>query len=166
MVHEDAGALPYLWHWRRINSVIRMHQTKLYFIVVFLGLLAPAGLSQSVEWPSYNGDLTATRFSPLIEITPGNVNSLRPACTYDTDETTVFQSGILMVRDVLYFTSYNTTYAVDASTCALKWKYSRPGPARGLGVNRGVAYLDGKVFRGTAVAPRHWRRSWRRHYLL
>ena len=53
-----------------------------------------------------------------------------------------------MVQEVLYFTTYNTTYAVDASTCALKWKYSRPGPAGRLGVNRGAAYLDGKLFRG------------------
>jgi len=53
-----------------------------------------------------------------------------------------------MVQEVLYFTTYNTTYAVDASTCALKWKYSRPGPAGGLGVNRGASYLDGKLFRG------------------
>ena len=132
--------------------MIRMHQTKLSLIVVSLGLLARAGLAQSVEWLSYNGDLTATRFSPLSEISPGNVNSLRPACTFDTGETAPFQSGLLMVRDVLYFTTYNTTYAVDASTCALKWKYSRPGPARGLGVNRGAAYLDGKVFRGTGDA--------------
>jgi len=76
------------------------------------------------------------------------VNTLRPTCTYDTGETTAFQSGLLMVQEVLYFTTYNTTYAVDASTCALKWKYSRPGPAGRLGVNRGAAYLDGKLFRG------------------
>jgi alcohol dehydrogenase (cytochrome c) len=132
--------------------VERIHRAKLYLTVVSLGLLAPAGLSQSVEWPSYNGDLSATRFSPLSEITPGNVKTLRSSCTYDTGETTAFQSGLLMVQRVLYFTTYNTTYAVDASTCDLKWKYSRPGPAGGLGVNRGTAYLDGKLFRGTGDA--------------
>src|SRR5258708_4342402 len=129
-----------------------MHQTKLYPIVVSLGLLAQVGFSQSAEWPSYNGDLTATRFSPLSEINSRNVNNLRPTCTYDTGETAAFQSGLLMVQGVLYFTTYNTTYAVDASTCTLKWKYSRPGPTRGLGVNRGVAYLDGKLFRGSGDA--------------
>ena len=59
----------------------RMHRTELYLIVVSLGFLAQAGLSQSVEWPSYNGDLSATRFSPLSEITPANVKTLRPACS-------------------------------------------------------------------------------------
>jgi alcohol dehydrogenase (cytochrome c) len=125
-----------------------MHKAKPYLIIASLGLLTQAARSQSVEWPSYNGDLSATRFSSLSEINTGNVKSLRPACTYDTGETTAFQSGLVMVQSVIYFTTYNTTYAVDASTCALKWKYTRPGPTRGLGVNRGIAYLDGKLFRG------------------
>jgi alcohol dehydrogenase (cytochrome c) len=129
-----------------------MYQTKLCSMVFALAVLANAGFAQSVDWPSYNGDLSATRFSPLNEITPGNVSRLRPACTYDTGEISAFQSGLLMVQGTLYFSTYNTTYAIDPSTCALKWKYSRPGPARGLGVNRGLAYLDGKVFRGTGDA--------------
>jgi alcohol dehydrogenase (cytochrome c) len=128
-----------------------MRRTELYLIVVSAGFLAPMGLSQSVEWPSYNGDLSATRFSPLKEITPANVKTLRPACTYDTGETTNFQTGLLMVQGVLYFTTYDNTYAVDASSCALKWKYNRPGPKGGLGVNRGAAYLDGKLFRGNGA---------------
>ena len=120
-----------------------IHAPKLLSIVVSLGLLAPAAFSQTTEWPTYNGDLAATRFSALSEINPGNVKNLRPVCTYDTGEITAFQSGLLMVQGVLYFTTYNNTYAVDATTCALKWKYERPGPKGGLGVNRGVAYLDG-----------------------
>ncbi len=119
---------------------------------LMVGLLAPLGLAQSVEWGGYNGDLAATRFSSLTEITAGNVKDLQPVCTYDTGETTAFQSGLLMVQGSLYFTTYNNTYAVDAATCALKWKYVREGPRGGLGVNRGVAYLDGKVFRGTGDA--------------
>jgi alcohol dehydrogenase (cytochrome c) len=131
--------------------VKRTHRTELYLIVVSLGFLAQSGFSQAVEWPSYNGDLSATRFSPLSEITPGNVKTLHPSCTYDTGETTNFQSGLLMVQGVLYFTSYDATYAVDASNCALKWKYRRVGPAGGLRVNRGAAYLDGKLFRGVGA---------------
>ena len=130
----------------------RMRPIKLYAVAVSLGLLAPAGFSQSSEWPGYNGDLAATRFSPLSEINAANVKDLHPVCTYDTGETTPFQSGLLMVQGVLYFTTYNSTYAVDASTCALKWKYDRPGPRGGLGVSRGAAYLDGKLFRGSGDA--------------
>jgi len=125
---------------------------KLYPILISLGLLAQAGRSQSLEWPSYNGDLSANRFSSLREINPGNAKNLLPACTYDTGETTAFQSGLLMVQGVVYFTTNDATYAVDASSCALKWKYSRPAGRGGLGVNRGLAWLDGKLFRGTGDA--------------
>ncbi|SRR5579884_2490537 len=123
-----------------------------YLFPLAAGLLAQASFGQSTEWPTYNGDLPATHFSALREITAANVKSLRQACNYDTGETATFQSGLLMVQDTLYFTTFNTTYALNASNCALKWKYTRPGPVRGLGVNRGVAFLDGKLFRGTGDA--------------
>ena len=125
-----------------------MHPTKICSILFSLSAL----FAQSGEWPGYNGDLAATRFSSLSEINAGNVKDLRPSCTYDTGETTPFQTGLVMVQGVLYFTTFNSTYAVDASTCALKWKYDRQGPRGGLGVNRGPAYLDGKLFRGTGDA--------------
>ncbi len=73
-------------------------------------------------------------------------------CTYETGESTSFQTGPIVVEGVLYFTTYNTTFAIDASTCSLKWKHSRPGPKGGLGVNRGLAFSGGKLFRGTGDA--------------
>ena len=131
-----------------------MRTTNLFTIVAILGLLAQKGLaqSQSADWPVYGGDLSATRFSPLAEITKTNVTSLRQTCAYDTDESTSFQTGPIVFEDVLFFTTYNTTFAIDASSCALKWKYSRPGPPVGLGVNRGIAFAGGKLFRGTGDA--------------
>ena len=46
-------------------------------------------------------------------------------------------------------TTDTNTYAIDPATCQQKWKhhYEKPTP-EGLRVNRGVAYADGKVFRG------------------
>ena len=45
------------------------------------------------------------------------------------------------------------SYSIDAATCAEKWRVerqsSRPSP---LGVQRGFAYLDGRLFRGTSDA--------------
>jgi alcohol dehydrogenase (cytochrome c) len=114
-----------------------------------LGMFAGALFAQSGEWLSYNGDLTATRFSSLSEINASNVGKLRQACAFDTGETVPLQSDLLMVGGALYFTTYQTTYAVNATTCALEWKQTRAGGAPGLGVNRGLAYLDGRLFRGT-----------------
>src|SRR5271163_1912745 len=42
---------------------------------------APVG-----EWPAYGGDVAGTRFSPLTQITPANVGTLRMAWTYRTGE--------------------------------------------------------------------------------
>lgn len=125
-----------------------MTPNKLCSLAASCAFFVSLAAAQSGEWPSYNGDLAATRFSPLAEITAANVKGLQPVCTYDTGESAPMQSGLLMLQGVMYFTAANNTYAVDASTCALKWKYSRPGQRSGLGVNRGLAYLDGKLFRG------------------
>jgi alcohol dehydrogenase (cytochrome c) len=131
-----------------------MRKTSLYLTAAWLAVFIQTGASQSTtgDWPTYSGDISATRFSPLAEISKTNIGSLARTCIYDTGETAAFQTGPIVVQGVLYFTTYNTTFALDASTCALKWKYSRPGPTGGLGVSRGVAYLDGKLFRGTGDA--------------
>jgi alcohol dehydrogenase (cytochrome c) len=123
--------------------------------MALFGLLVQTGVAQSQpgsDWPVYSGDFSATRFSPLGEVTKANVSDLRPICRYDTGESTSFQTGPIVVEGVLYFTTHNSTFAIDASTCALKWKYSRPGPSTGLGVNRGIAFEGGRLFRGTGDA--------------
>jgi alcohol dehydrogenase (cytochrome c) len=131
-----------------------MPKTRLYSMVAVFGLLGQSAVAQvrPGDWPTYSGDFAATRFSPLAEVTKANVSGLRQMCAYDTEETAAFQTGPIVVQGVLYFTTYNATYALDASTCALKWKHSRPGPSGGLGVNRGIAFDGGRLFRGTGDA--------------
>ena len=101
------------------------------------------------DWTTYNGTYSGERFSPIKEINTSNVSKLRTICTYDTGESVAFQTGPLVVNGVMYFTTVKTTYAIDAATCALKWKHEHPfaGPT-GLGANRGLGYLDGRLFRG------------------
>jgi alcohol dehydrogenase (cytochrome c) len=106
----------------------------------------------SGDWPMYGGSLAGDRYSPLAQITTANVSRLRPVCAFDAPEVVNFQSGIVAVNDVLYFTLFNNTYAVDGVTCQQKWKHTRPEPDTFLMVNRGVAYSDGRVFRGTGDA--------------
>jgi alcohol dehydrogenase (cytochrome c) len=103
------------------------------------------------NWASYNHTLDSQRFSPLDQINTGNVHSLRQHCTFDLGETANFQSGLVVVDGVLYVTSDQFTYAFDAATCDVLWQHHyddyTPNP-EGLQVNRGVAYADGRVFRG------------------
>ena len=113
---------------------------------------ATAASVQSADWVTYNGPLAGDRYSPLTQITVANVGQLKQRCAFDAPEEVNFQSGIVAVHGVLYFTLFNHTYAVDATTCQQKWTHVRPEPDTFLMVNRGVAYSDGRLFRGTGDA--------------
>jgi alcohol dehydrogenase (cytochrome c) len=107
-------------------------------------------LTGTGDWTMYNGALSGERYSNLNEITTSNVSRLQQACVFETRDTVSFQSGLVAVGGTLYFTAFNTTYAVDGATCQQKWKFTRPESANLVKVNRGVAYNRGLVFRGTA----------------
>lgn len=105
------------------------------------------------DWPEYNRTLAGDRYSPLTEITPANVRHLRLHCEYTLPEVVSFQTGPLVVDGTMYFTSFQGSYAIDASTCKEKWsRHDKTAGPPGLAVNRGFAYLDGRLFRGTADA--------------
>jgi alcohol dehydrogenase (cytochrome c) len=98
----------------------------------------------------YNGDYASTRFSQLTGITPKNVTSLKQVCSYVLPETVEFESSLVVVGGTMYFTTFEYTYAIDASTCALRWRarHELPGPFGLTGTTRGVAFLGDRVFRG------------------
>ena len=127
-----------------------MSLTRAALLLLLCALAPPTALAQTDadNWPTYNRTYGSDRFSPLAEITPANVASLRPLCSYDTGETTSFQTGPLVVDGTIYFTTDLNTYAIDAATCALRWKNEHNGPPSAFRVHRGAAYLDGKLFRG------------------
>ena len=104
------------------------------------------------DWPSYNRTLAGDRFSPLTEIDRSNVASMREVCTYTLPEVAALQAGPIVVGGAMYFSTDTMTYAIDAATCAERWKRARhvTQPGGGPAVNRGVAHLDGRVFRGTS----------------
>ncbi|HYM17523.1 MAG TPA: PQQ-binding-like beta-propeller repeat protein [Micropepsaceae bacterium] len=122
-------------------------------------LLASAGLmavafsvSRAAEtvtdWPSYNRTLTSERYVPLDQINKANVAQLTQVCVYDLDVDTSFQTGPIVIGRTLYGTTDTDTFAIDAGTCQQKWRVHE-NIKGGLPVNRGVAYLDGRLFRGT-----------------
>jgi PQQ-dependent dehydrogenase (methanol/ethanol family) len=113
---------------------------------------APASNVPAGDWPSYNRTLAGDRFSPLTEIDRSNVSSMREICTYTLPEVAALQAGPVVIGGSMYLSTDTMTYAIDAATCAEKWKRSRhvATPGGGPAVNRGVAYLDGRVFRGTS----------------
>jgi PQQ-dependent dehydrogenase (methanol/ethanol family) len=102
-------------------------------------------------WPSYNNGLDSARFSQLTSITPATAPDLREACEIALGDDGSFQTGPLAIGDTLFVTTAHTTVALGATDCSLQWRHVyTPEEQEIYPVNRGVAYLDGRIFRGTA----------------
>ena len=107
----------------------------------------------SADWPSYRRTVNGQRFSPLTEITRSNVAQLRQVCAYDLPEVSQFQSGPIVIDGTMYFTSDTKSFAIDALTCAEKWKSERKTASSPFVYgNRGFAFSNGRLFRGTSDA--------------
>ncbi|HET9342365.1 MAG TPA: PQQ-binding-like beta-propeller repeat protein [Candidatus Eremiobacteraceae bacterium] len=114
---------------------------------------APTSTALGFSWPMYDGTYAGDRWSTLDAITAANAKSMKVVCSLALGETGAFQAGPVIVADTIYVTSMNDTYAIDATTCRLKWKseYKPTGPVV-FNTNRGVAYDDGTLFRDTEDA--------------
>jgi alcohol dehydrogenase (cytochrome c) len=101
------------------------------------------------DWPSYNKTLTSERFSDLSQINTQNVGRLKVLCTYDTKQFTAFETGLIKVEGALIGTTEFDIFAIDPATCAQNWRTHEDYPGYLLPTNRGAAYLDGLLYRGT-----------------
>src|SRR5437870_12649121 len=82
--------------------------------------------SKQVEWLYYGGDQAGTKYSPLADINPANIQRLEIAWQWKHWETPLkeydttpgfFEGTPLMIGGVLYVTTpYNNIAAVDAET--------------------------------------------------
>src|SRR5271165_2807644 len=101
------------------------------------------------DWPSYNRTVSSQRFSQLRQITTKNVGQLKVLCTYDTHELAAFESGLIMVNNALIGTTEFDIFSLDPATCAENWRTHEDYPPSLIPVNRGAAYMDGMLYRGT-----------------
>ena len=106
------------------------------------------------NWVSYNGDYTGRRFSTLTQITPANVEQLRAQWVFHVREGSALEVTPVVVNGVMFVTSANDAFALDARTGRLIWHYARP-VTEGLiddasqHHNRGVAVWHSRVFMET-----------------
>ena len=118
--------------------------------------------AQNGEWPTYHGDLYATQYAPLDQITKDNVSKLAVAWNWDSPDNAIvaadrkyqpwgFKSTPLMIGGKLYVnTSLGHVASIDAATGKTLWvfdsKSREAGRPTNLGFNsRGVGYwTDGK----------------------
>lgn len=130
------------------------------FLPLILSAVLPAALAAQMldpallhkaptdAWPTYNGDYSGRRFSPLTQINQSTIKTLNLAWVYRAvpGETpgsiaggegpapaegagagnpfgTAIKSTPLMVNGVLYFTAPDNTWAVDARSGRELWHY-------------------------------------------
>src|ERR1043166_7604645 len=103
------------------------------------------------DWPTYHGHLSGNRHSPLHEINTENVARLAPKWMFPIASSRSLEVTPLVVEGVMYVTTANQAYALDARSGRQIWHYALPltkgviGDA-GSGINRGVAVLGDKAF--------------------
>jgi alcohol dehydrogenase (cytochrome c) len=103
------------------------------------------------DWISYNGDYTGRRYSTLDEITKANVAQLRAAWVFHPGNSQRLEVTPVVVRGIMYLTSANDVFALDARTGRDLWHYQRPISSGLLDdaaahKNRGVAVWQDSVY--------------------
>jgi quinoprotein glucose dehydrogenase len=93
----------------------------------------------TADWPIYGGTAHNDHFSPLAQINRSNVQHLKVAWTYDTEESGGLQSSPIEVDGVLYgLTPSQKVFALNAATGKLLWKFD--SGIKGTQPDRGLAY--------------------------
>ncbi len=111
-------------------------------------------VTSQADWPSYNGQVTGGRYSPLAEINKRNVGRMVSKWIFSLPNTSSLQVTPIVADGVMYVTSANECYALDAGTGRQVWHYQRPRTKNLIGVsaggaNRGVAVAGDRVFMAT-----------------
>jgi alcohol dehydrogenase (cytochrome c) len=113
-------------------------------------LSQPAG----ANWLSYNGDYTGRRFSSLSQINESNVSRLRASWVFHAPNSSALEVTPVVYEGLLFVTSANDAYALDAQAGRIVWHYARP-ITEGLlddaseHHNRGVALWHSRVYMET-----------------
>jgi len=117
---------------------------------LFLCGEAAAGDVPGGDWENYNGTLDGQRYSPLGQINTMNAATVAEVCRVPVTKRGSFETGMLVVDGTMYATTATDTIAIDPTSCAVKWRQEyRRAHDPVIPINRGVAYLNGRVFRGT-----------------
>ena len=115
-----------------------------------------AAAPDGADWPMYRGDLAATGYSPLTQITTDNAASLTQVWTYALPgEASAAESGggggpggtssqatPIVVDDVMYLPAADRVVALEPATGRELWRHQ---VAEGAPSRRGVAYWPGEA---------------------
>src|SRR5258708_2118169 len=112
-------------------------------------LAQPSG----ADWTSYNGDYTGRRSSSLREINAESVAEMTAGWVFQPGNSERLEATPVVINGMMYLTSANDAFALDARTGRLVWHHQRPVSAgllddaaahksRGVGVWRHFVYME------------------------
>src|SRR5580692_1255934 len=121
-----------------------------------IGLVLTAiGSAQGVDllhppadsWLTFHGDYSGQRHTSLAEITPQNVGSLQQVWRFQTGQNQAIKASPILANGILYVTTPDNIWAVDARTAKELWHYQNPANTafhighRGAAVYKDLVYL-------------------------
>ena len=99
------------------------------------------------SWPTYHGDYSGQRHSRLTQITPDNVKQITLAWAFQTGQSQSIKATPILVNGVIYVTTPDNLWAVDARSGRQIWRYAYPANDgfhighRGVAVHNDLVYL-------------------------
>ncbi len=119
--------------------------------IVEIQVAQPTQADKGVQY--YGLEQNLQRFSPLTQINDGNVQTLRPSWVLSLGDNRGQQTQPLIINGIMYATTHNATYAVDAKSGRQLWKTKieyPPDTVTCCGItNRGATWHEGVLYRVT-----------------
>ena len=112
------------------------------------GGLDPAAILNPAadSWPTYHGDYSGRRHSPLTALTPANVDQLTLAWAFETGQSSQIKATPIVVNGIAYITTPDNLWALDARSGRQVWRYTYPTNSGFHIGHRGVAVHKNSVY--------------------
>src|SRR5580698_8276434 len=117
-------------------------------------------------WLTYHGAYNGQRHSGLMQIMPENIQNLKQMWRFDTGGNQVIKASPILVDGVLYLTTPDNLWAIDARTGKERWHYQHPLNNafhighRGAAVYKDTVYLTTPDCHLIALATRNGEVKW------
>lgn len=125
-------------------------------VVALATLVAGQGVDSAMllkppadSWPTYHGDYSGEHHSKLTQITPANVGQLTQAWEFPIRG---IKSTPVLVNGVIYISSPDNVWAIDARTAKELWHFTQPRSDAFYIGHRGVAVYKDAVYLTTPNA--------------
>jgi quinoprotein glucose dehydrogenase len=103
-----------------------------------IALAVVAHAQSATDWPAAAGDLGATKYAPVDQITPTNVTKLTQAWTYQPAG-----PSPIVISNIMYFVAAGTVVALNADSGTEAWKFKLSDATPGGVIRRGMTYWAG-----------------------